>query len=147
MTGYIFVPIADIIIVSKALFFVSMLSVSRSLCQKNLQQSATAHFIICSIKNNPRTWLYKRFLIQNKVNYRKPQYLKLQKCDFRTTQSLHIPPLVAMLLRPALRISALLMGRGMKKWWARKSEKDKAEYKQWFRERSNVFLGKFFRDC
>jgi len=50
--------------------------------------------------------------------------------------------MVAMLLRPVLRIGALLMGRIMKKWWARKSEKEKEEYKQWFRERSNTFLGR-----
>lgn len=122
-----------------------MLSISRSLCQKNFQQSITTHFIIYSIRNHPRIWLHKRFLIQNKVDYRKLQLE--QKCDFHTTQSLHIPPLVAMLLRPALRIGALLMGRRMKRWWARKSKKEKEEYKQWFKERSNVFLGRFFRNC
>ncbi|EGI63483.1 Metalloendopeptidase OMA1, mitochondrial [Acromyrmex echinatior] len=117
-----------------------MLAISRSLCQKNLQQS---HFFICSVRTCHRTWIYKRFLIQDKTDYRKPQYLKLQKCDFRTTQNLHIPPLVAMLLRPVLRIGALFMGRSMKKWWTRKSGQEKEEYKRWFGERSNVFLGCF----
>lgn len=119
-----------------------MLTISRSLCQKNLQQSTTNHFVACSIRNRHRSWIYERCLIQDKVD-RKPQYLKLQKCDFRTTQSLHVPPLVAMLLRPALRIGAFLMGRGIKKWWASKDEKEKEEYKRWFGERRNIFLGCF----
>jgi len=122
-----------------------MFTISRSLCQKNFQQN-TSHFVICSIRNRHRAWIYKKFFIQNNVDYRKPQYLKLQKCDFRTTPNLHVPPLMAMLLRPVLRIGALLMGRGMKRWWARKSEKEKEEYKQWFRDRSNIFLGKLSLD-
>lgn len=121
----------------------NMLTISRSLCQKNLQRS-TIHFIICSVRERHiSTWSYKRFLIKDKVDCRKIQYLKLQKCNFRTTQNLHVPPLVALLLRPILRISALLIGRSMKKWWTRKSEKEKEEYKQWFRERRNTFLGRF----
>lgn len=128
---------------AKALLSVSMFTVSRSLCQKNLQQSTTSHFVICSVRNRHRTWTYKRFLIQDKFDCRKPQYLKLQKCDFRTTQNLHVPPLIALLLRPVLRIGSLLMGRGMKRWWLRKSDIEKEEYKRWFGERSNIFLGCF----
>ncbi|KAL0126543.1 hypothetical protein PUN28_005130 [Cardiocondyla obscurior] len=48
-----------------------------------------------------------------------------------------------MVLRPVLRFGALLIGRGIKKWWTRKSEKEKEEYKHWFRERRNMFLGCF----
>ncbi|KYN30946.1 Metalloendopeptidase OMA1, mitochondrial [Trachymyrmex septentrionalis] len=117
-----------------------MLAISRSLCQKNLQQS---HFVICSVRTCHRTWTYKRSLIQDKTDHRKPQYLKLQKYGFRTTQNLHVPPLMAMLLRPILRFGALIMGRSMKKWWRRKSGTEKEEYKQWFRQKSNVFLGCF----
>jgi len=120
-----------------------MLAISRSLCQKNLQQS---HFVICSVRTCHRTWTYKRSLIQDKTDHRKPQYLKLQKYGFRTTQNLHVPPLMAMLLRPILRFGALIMGRSMKKWWRRKSGTEKEEYKQWFRQKSNVFLGKIFSD-
>ncbi|XP_071553853.1 metalloendopeptidase OMA1, mitochondrial-like [Temnothorax nylanderi] len=119
-----------------------MLAISRSLCRKNFQRRTT-HFVTCSVRDRHHIWSYKRFLVQDKVDYGKIQYLKLQKCDFRTTQNLHVPPLVAMLLRPVLRIGALLMGRGMKRWWTRKSEKEKEEYKQWFRERRNIFLGCF----
>ncbi|EFN74437.1 Metalloendopeptidase OMA1, mitochondrial [Camponotus floridanus] len=35
------------------------------------------------------------------------------------------------------------MGRGIKKWWTRKSEKEKEEYKQWVKDRSNIILGCF----
>ncbi|XP_077263885.1 metalloendopeptidase OMA1, mitochondrial-like [Temnothorax americanus] len=119
-----------------------MLAISRSLCRKNFQRGTT-HFVTCSVRDRHYIWSYKRFLGQDKVDYGKIQYLKLQKCDFRTTQNLHVPPLVAMLLRPILRIGAALMGRGMKRWWTRKSENEKEEYKQWFRERRNIFLGCF----
>ncbi|XP_039307727.1 metalloendopeptidase OMA1, mitochondrial isoform X2 [Solenopsis invicta] len=119
-----------------------MLTISRRLCQKNLQQN-TSYFFTCSIRSHYHAWPYKRFFIQNKNDYIKLQNLKLQKCYFYTTKNLHIPPLVALVLRPVLRISALLMGRGVKRWWARKSNKEKEDYKQWFRDRRNVFLGCF----
>lgn len=119
-----------------------MLTISRSLCQKNLQRTTT-HFLICSVRDRHNIWSYKRFFVQNKIDYRKIQCLKLQKCDFRTTQILHLPPIVALFLRPVLRVGALLVGRSIKKRWARKSEKEKEEYKQWFRERFNIFLGCF----
>ncbi|XP_011863450.1 PREDICTED: metalloendopeptidase OMA1, mitochondrial-like [Vollenhovia emeryi] len=120
-----------------------MLTTLRSLCRKNLQPTAT-RFIVCSARNRHHVWPYKRFPpVQDKVDRRKIQYLKLQKCDFRTTQNLHVPPLVAMLMRPVLRIGALLLGRGIKKWWTRKSAKEKEEYKWWFKERRNMFLGCF----
>lgn len=142
--NWLYVSIADIVI-AKA-FFVNMLTISRSLCQKNLQRTTT-HFLICSVRDRHNIWSYKRFFVQNKIDYRKIQCLKLQKCDFRTTQILHLPPIVALFLRPVLRVGALLVGRSIKKRWARKSEKEKEEYKQWFRERFNIFLGKFFRNC
>jgi len=50
---------------------------------------------------------------------------------------------VALLLRPLVRVGALLMGRGIKGWWIRRSDKEKEEYKQWYRNKSNIFLGCF----
>jgi hypothetical protein len=128
-----------IIIISKAMF-----SISRGLCHKNIQQNTATYFVMRSIRHH-HSWKNEKFFIQDKIDCRKLQYLKLQKCDFRTTQSLHIPPLVVMLMRPVLRIGAFLMGRGLKRWWGRKSEKEKEEYKRWFKERINIFLGKFCR--
>ncbi|XP_012234802.1 metalloendopeptidase OMA1, mitochondrial-like [Linepithema humile] len=128
----------SIIIISRAMF-----SISRSLCHKNIQQCTATHCVVRSIKGHHHSWKSEKFFIQDKIDCRKLQYLKLQKCDFRTTQSLHIPPLVAMLMRPVLRIGAFLMGRGLKKWWGRKSEKEKEEYRRWFKERINIFLGCF----
>lgn len=98
-----------------------------------------------SIRDHHYSRKNEKFFVQDKIDCRKLQYLKLQKCDFRTTQSLHIPPLVALFMRPVVRIGAFLMGRFFKRWWRRKSEKEKEEYKQWFKEKFNVFLGKFCR--
>lgn len=126
----------SIIIISKAMF-----SISRGLCHKNIQQSTATHFVVRSIRNH-HTWKSKKVFIQDKIDCRKLPYLKLQKCDFRTTQSLCIPPIMALIMRPVLRIGALLMGRGLKAWWKRKPEKEREKYKQWFKERMHVFLGK-----
>lgn len=121
-----------------------MFSVSRSLCQINIQRSAANHFVVRSTRNHCYTWQRKKLLGQNTADRGKLQCLiTLQKCNFRTTQSLHIPPFVAIFLRPALRIGAFLMGRGIKKWWARKSEEEKEEYKRWVKDRSNIILGCF----
>ncbi|XP_011336744.2 metalloendopeptidase OMA1, mitochondrial isoform X2 [Ooceraea biroi] len=114
-----------------------------SLCRRNIPQSAN-HFVVRFTGNYYRcVWPRKKLVASSTIDCRKLQYIKVQKCDFRTTPSLHVPPYVAMLLRPLLRISAVLVGRTMKRWWTRKSEKEKQEYKRWFRERSNVFLGCF----
>lgn len=114
---------------------------SRNLYQRNIQRSATNNLIVRPIRNH--CWQRKYFLSQSTVDCKKLQCSLLQKCYFRTTQSLHIPPFVAMILRPALRIGAFLMGRGIKKWWAHKSEKEKEKYKQWIKDRSNIILGCF----
>lgn len=115
---------------------------SRNLCQRNIQRSATNNLIVRPIRSHCCAWQRKYLLSQSTVDCRKLQYSLLQKCYLRTTQNLHIPPFVAMILRPALRIGAFLMGRRIKKWWAHKSEKEKVEYKQWVKDRSNIILGK-----
>lgn len=114
---------------------------SRNLCQRNIQRSATNNLVVRPIRNRCCAWQHKNLVSQSTVNCRKLQCLLLQKCYFRTTQSLYIPPFVAMILRPALRIGAFLMGRSIKKWWAHKSDKEKEEYKRWVKDRSNIILG------
>ncbi|XP_011255373.1 metalloendopeptidase OMA1, mitochondrial [Camponotus floridanus] len=115
---------------------------SRNLCQRNIQRSATNN-LVRPIRNHCCAWQRKNLPSQSTVDCRKLQCLLLQKCYFHTTQSLYIPPFVAIILRPALRVGAFLMGRGIKKWWTRKSEKEKEEYKQWVKDRSNIILGCF----
>lgn len=124
-----------------------MLFISRSLCQRNIQRSTINHFVVRPIKDHCCSWQRKKLLSQNIVDRRKLQCVILQKCYFRTTQSLHIPPFVAMILRPALRIGAFLTGRTIKKWWARKSENEKEEFKQWAKDRSNIILGLLIYKC
>lgn len=121
-----------------------MLSVLRNSYQRHAQLS-TSYFVIRSVgSHHLHTWSRKKLLVQEKFDCRQLQYLKLQKFNFRTTQQLCVPPIISLLLRPILHIGAALMGRSIKKWWARKSKEEKEEYKQWFRERRNVFLGKYF---
>lgn len=117
---------------------------SRNLCQRNIQRSATNN-LVRTIRNHCCTWQRKNLPSQSTVDCRKFQCLLLQKCYFHTTQSLYIPPFVALILRPALRVGAFLMGRGIKKWWRRKSEKEKEEYKQWVKDRSNIILGNSYK--
>jgi len=118
---------------------VSMFLLPRSLCQRNIPQN-TSHFIIRFTKIH-YCWPCRKFLTPNMNDCGKLRYIKVQKCNFRTTQNLHLSPYVAMILRPALRVGAFLVGRRLKKWWTRKSDEEKKEYKQWFNERRNVFLG------
>ncbi|XP_032681583.1 metalloendopeptidase OMA1, mitochondrial-like [Odontomachus brunneus] len=120
-----------------------MLSVLRNSYQRNARLSIS-YFVLRSVGSHHfHTWLRKRFLVQERLDSGQLQYFKLQKCDFRTTQHLCIPPIMTLLLRPVLHIGAALMGRTIKKWWARKSKEEKEEYKQWYRERRNMFLGCF----
>lgn len=121
-----------------------MLSVLRNSYQRHARLS-TSYFVLRPVgSHHLHTWSHKKFLVQEKLDSGQLQYLKLQKCDFHTTQHLYIPPIVTLLLRPVLHIGAALMGRTIKKWWARKSKEEKEKYKQWYRERRNVFLGKPF---
>ncbi|KAH0945020.1 hypothetical protein HN011_005494 [Eciton burchellii] len=107
----------------------------------NIPQN-TSHFIIRFTKIH-YCWPCRKFLTPNMNDCGKLRYIKVQKCNFRTTQNLNLSPYVAMILRPALRVGAFLVGRRLKKWWTRKSDEEKKEYKQWFNERRNVFLGCF----
>ncbi|XP_014481096.1 PREDICTED: metalloendopeptidase OMA1, mitochondrial-like isoform X4 [Dinoponera quadriceps] len=121
-----------------------MLSVLRNSYQRNARLSAN-HFVVSSVENRHlHTWWSREKFVQDKFNCGRSQHLlKLQRCDFRTTQRLYIPPIVAYLLRPVIHIGAALMGRSVKKWWTRKSNEEKEKYKQWYRENRNVLLGCF----
>ncbi|XP_020292430.1 metalloendopeptidase OMA1, mitochondrial-like [Pseudomyrmex gracilis] len=118
-----------------------MFIISRRLCQKNIYQHLSVYSVTRHFKKRCYpVWPQKKFLIQDKI--RKLQYLTLQKCDFRTTHSLRSSG-ICIFLGFILRISAFLIGRFVRIWWARKSEKEKEEHKDWFRERRNVILGCF----
>lgn len=67
---------------------------------------------------------------------------KQQTCEIRTTQILHIPPGLLFIFRPLVRIGTFLIGRRIKKWWLKKTEAEKKEYRKWLRENNHVFLGK-----
>lgn len=124
-----------------------MLPVLRSLYKRNSRSNTIVYLIANSVKNHHVRLLRTNLLRSigaKKLDHGKLQYLKLQKCNLRTTQRLHIPPILALILRPALRISSLLLGRSIKNWWARKPENEKDQFRQWFRERSHMFWGKFF---
>lgn len=121
----------------------NMLSILRNSCQRSTRVSSS--FVVYSVgsQHHLHTWSRKKLLVREKFDCEQLQYLKLQKYDFRTTQHLHVPPVVAFLLRPIVHIGAAIMGRTIKRWWKRKPKEEQEEYKQWYKERRNVILGIF----
>ncbi|XP_025152655.1 metalloendopeptidase OMA1, mitochondrial isoform X3 [Harpegnathos saltator] len=120
-----------------------MLSILRNSCRRNVRLS-TNYLVIRSVgSHHLQTWSCRELLAKKKFDSEQLQYLKLQKCDFRTTQCLYVPPFMVYILRPVIYIGGALMGRHIKKWWARKSKEEKEKYRRWYRERRNVFLGGF----
>lgn len=125
-------------------YLLGMFIISRRLCQKNIHQNLPVYSVARRFVKHYfySVWSRKKFLIQDKI--RKLQYLPLQKCDFRTTRSLRSSG-IYIFLGFILRIGAFLIGRLVRRWWARKSEEEKEEHKEWFKERRNVILGTFLR--
>lgn len=99
--------------------------------------------MICIIPNHQSIRYSKICILRTKVSLKQLKNINYQKvCNFHTTSKLYIPPIFAVILRPILRLSAFILGRGIKRWWQKKSTQEQEYYKLMFRENRNIFLGK-----
>lgn len=105
---------------------------------------ATSRFRItaCAISQRSFSKVLKVHRVQLKTQVKVLQCFEKQKCSFHTSQRRDIPPYLALIVRPVIRIAALLFGRKFKKWYASKTPDEKEEFREWFRERKNYFIGK-----
>lgn len=104
--------------------------------------------MISIISNRQSTRYSKIRELRTEVSLRQFKNINYQKiCDFHTTSKLYVPPFLAIILRPILRLSAFLLGRGIKQWWQKKSTKEKEQYKILFKENRNMFLGSLSLLC
>ncbi|XP_066592348.1 metalloendopeptidase OMA1, mitochondrial-like [Prorops nasuta] len=87
-----------------------------------------------------RATFYKTSVPENK-KYNDFKRFQEQRSLFHTTKPCNIPPMLALILRPILRVGAFLAGRQIKKWWSKRTEKEKDEYRLWFRENTITFVG------
>ncbi|KAI4502424.1 hypothetical protein M0802_002336 [Mischocyttarus mexicanus] len=104
--------------------------------------------MIYIIPNRQSARCSKIYTLHTEVSLKQYNNLNYQKiCDFHTTSKLYVPPILVLILRPILRLSAFLLGRGIKAWWRKKSTKEKEQYKMMFKENRNMFLGSLSLLC
>ncbi|XP_011300738.1 metalloendopeptidase OMA1, mitochondrial-like [Fopius arisanus] len=84
---------------------------------------------------------YRQLVPQVRVLIGGNDNIKVKKCQFHTTQRLHIPPGLALLIRPLTRVGAFLFGRYFKRWWAKKTPEEKEVFKKWFSVRRQKIYG------
>lgn len=65
----------------------------------------------------------------------------INKCKFHTTPRLDIPPYIAVLIRPLTSVGSYLFGRFLRRWWSRKSPREKEMYKKWFSDKRRKIYG------
>lgn len=105
--------------------------------------------------SSPRT-----FCLSSSRSYSRPDLIlsriKLQeirvggkpRCGyFHTSERRDIPPLIAVIVRPLIRVVALIFGRTVKKWWRKKSPEEKQKILEWAARRRSLFLGESFEEC
>ncbi|XP_058792413.1 metalloendopeptidase OMA1, mitochondrial-like isoform X2 [Phymastichus coffea] len=105
---------------------------------------ATSKFRIksCAISYRSFTKVHNIHQVQLKTQVKVLHYFEKQRCSFHTTQRRDIPPFLALVVRPLIRIAALLFGRKFKKWYASKSPEEKEEFLKWLRaKRKYIFSG------
>ncbi|KAJ8666849.1 hypothetical protein QAD02_008511 [Eretmocerus hayati] len=95
----------------------------------------------CFISHHSLKKAYKVSQVQFKSSIKIPRPIKSQRCDFHTSERRNIPPVLALVIRPIIRIAALLFGRRFKKWYASRTPEEKEEFLEWFRSRRKYFLG------
>ncbi|XP_046826283.1 metalloendopeptidase OMA1, mitochondrial-like [Vespa crabro] len=104
--------------------------------------------MICIIPNHQSIRYSKICILRTELSLKQLKNINYQKiCDFHTSSKLCIPPIFAVILRPILRLSAFILGRGIKRWWQKKSTKEQEQYKLLFRENRNIFLGSLVLLC
>lgn len=96
----------------------------------------------CAISRQSYTRVRKLSQVQFKSQVQVLRLIKTQKCNFHTSERRDIPPILAVIFRPLIRIAALLFGRKFKKWYASKTPEEREEFLKWFRAKRKYFLGK-----
>ncbi|XP_012277470.1 metalloendopeptidase OMA1, mitochondrial [Orussus abietinus] len=116
-----------------------MWPILRIVCRVHyLKQQKFTHFFTF---NSPYKTITNAIPLKSKVSIKIYRYIKYQRYDFHTTPRRDIPPLLALLLRPLVRIGAVIFGRFLRKWWKRKSNDEQFQYIQKYAGKKNVFFG------
>ncbi|KAL2713775.1 hypothetical protein V1478_016332 [Vespula squamosa] len=104
--------------------------------------------MIYIIPNHQSIRYSKICILRTDISLKQLENINYQKiCNFHTTSKLHIPPIFAVILRPILKLGAFILGRGIKRWWQKKSTQEQEYYKLLFRENRNIFLGSLVLSC
>lgn len=120
-----------------------MLTALRLISPTNLRSSRTKAVLCIFSKQSPvrqiatKTQL-KQFKVQKKIL---GQFEIQQRYGFHTSRPRHIPPVVALLIRPVVQVTAFIFGRLFKKWWKKKSPGERQKYLNWFITRKKSFYG------
>lgn len=120
---------------------VKLFRVTNSISRKNLK-------ITCYIVDRSyckKTYKCSYSLLERQLN--PSSYIKESKCFIHTSKHHRIPAFVAIVIRPAIRITAILFGKALKRWFETKSPDEKENFFEWLRENKNVFtrfLGVYF---
>ncbi|XP_008210236.1 metalloendopeptidase OMA1, mitochondrial-like [Nasonia vitripennis] len=95
----------------------------------------------CAISCQSYTRVRKLSQVQYKSQVQVLQLIKAQKCNFHTSERRDIHPVLAVIIRPVIRIAALIFGRKFKKWYASRTPEEREEFLKWFRAKRKYFLG------
>lgn len=133
-----------------------MFSTFRGFCYSggNFNIQIKKSFIFCCVSGPTNRSVIKTIIPRKNLTIKKYEKLSnnipvkigdILKRNFHTTKRRDIPPILALFLRPALRVGSYLFGRSIRKWWAKKSPSERERYAAWFRSKKPYFYGKIFK--
>ncbi|XP_024940455.1 metalloendopeptidase OMA1, mitochondrial [Cephus cinctus] len=114
----------------------SVLRVARPM-RYQYQRIAVLRIIRCQAYKS----VIKSPVVESKSSLVLFKIIKQQKYYFQTTPRRDISPIIALILRPLIRIGAFLFGRAFRKWWAKQSVEERHKYSGWFSRKKQVFFG------
>ncbi|XP_015523282.1 metalloendopeptidase OMA1, mitochondrial [Neodiprion lecontei] len=124
-----------------------MFSTLRGVCSasakfRNTRIVTLVSFPTRSVKNFPKVPVER---CEKRLNI--PAQIQLSNRKFHTTNRRDIPPVLALILRPVLRIGAFIFGRTLRKWWGKIDPSEREQYAAFLRKKKPYlygFLGAFF---
>ena len=79
--------------------------------------------------------------VQSKSQVKILHFLNEKKNSFHTSERRNIPPILAVIIRPLIRLAALLFGRKFRKWYASRTPEERKEFLKWLQAKKNFFVG------
>ncbi|XP_078049489.1 integrin alpha-4 [Augochlora pura] len=104
-------------------------------------QHVTFRTIMCNTRNLSPGIFHDVLFLQSKESEKRWQPAKLQRANFHNTQTLHLSAIGIVTACTVMQFGSVISGIYARHWWLNLTPESQEQYRNWFREKSNIFYG------